>query len=177
MPPALAIRSTRSPSASRVRSSSTSSLSGEGEEEGDEEEGGGKITPLPSSSKGGFSLRGRPPFAPEEAPLCPCSFPSEPPAARASLTSSSRTMRRLKITPSSVRENTLFSSKSLRARLTVAGLSPTRRASISVEIGRPCTVRWPYGSPSCMTAIISIHRPRAISEQRRRPLSVRQSPG
>ena len=65
---------------------------------------GGSETPL------GFG--GLPPLDPCSAPLIPCSEPAFPPSARRLRTSSSRTMRRLKITPSSVADDTPASASS-----------------------------------------------------------------
>jgi hypothetical protein len=145
--------------------------------DGEEEEGGAFETPLSSSTKGGFSLRGRPPFAPWEPPLWPCAAPAGPPAARASRISSSRTIRRLKIKPSGVVENTSFSLNSASQRRTGATPSPTKRASASGPIGRPSTTRCPYGVASCIKHIMSIQSPRAAVEHRRKPASFRQSLG
>lgn len=109
------------------------------DEEEVEEEGGG--------FKGGFltpvSVFGLPPFAPCSAPFAPCSAPREPPLARAFLVVSSRTMRREKIVPSSILENTSASSNSRKSLTHSRVETPTNRAIWSGDIGLPLTVRWP----------------------------------
>lgn len=116
--------------------------------------GGGSITPL----------RGRPPRAPKAAPSAPYCAPFCPPTTWVDRRASSRTMRRLKIVfrRSFVREKTPASSSSHSSRVHSSRLTRTRLASCWVDIARPFSVRWPYGSPWCMWQFISCHSPRAV---------------
>lgn len=88
----------------------------------------------------------------------------------------SLTIRRLKITPPPVRENTFRRSNSSKHDLaTFAGVFVSAQKSSTDSADPSVSTRWPCGSASVISATQSIQTPRAAGEDRRSPFSEIQS--
>ena len=126
----------------------------DGGKDGSEDWSEGILEGYPSTGPFGDFRRGTLGF------FCDCS----PPAARSWRICSSRTILRLKITPSFVLLKTPDCSSSLRRAPTSFASAPTMRPNSGGVMVFTPTLRCPYGVPSCMRFMISSQSPRAANE-------------